>query len=64
MKMCAKEYPKNENTPVSVLEKLAGDENEDVRLYVASNLNTPVSVLEKLADDEDESVREAAKEIL
>ena len=39
------------------LEKLAEDENEDVRRAVAINDNTPVSLLEKLAEDINEDVR-------
>jgi len=47
----------NPNTPVSVLEKLAEDEESLVRRGVALNPNTPVSVLEKLAEDEESLVR-------
>ena len=39
------------------MEKLAEDEDEDVRLRVARNANTPASVLEQLAADENWQVR-------
>jgi len=42
----------NPDTPASVLEKLADNEDEHVRNRVAGNPNTPASVLEKLAGDE------------
>ena len=44
-------------TTLEELEKLAKDENEDVRYYVAENEYTSVSLLEKLAEDEDVFVR-------
>ena len=53
-----KERAKNSTSPAE-LEKLAEDEDEYVRRYVAENANTPVSVLEKLAEDENEDVRKA-----
>ena len=39
------------NTPPKVLEKLANDEDVEVRYYVADNPNTPPEVLEKLSND-------------
>ena len=45
------------STSPEELEKLAEDEDVNVRMAVAENTNTPVSVLEKLAKDEDEGVR-------
>ena len=50
------------NTPVSVLEKLADDENSMVRSGVIRNKNTPVAVLEKLTEDKDEYVRQTLAE--
>ena len=47
----------NTNTPVSLLEKLAEDENEYVRCNVAKNTNTPASALEKLAENKESLVR-------
>ena len=44
-------------TSTDELEKLAEDEDEDVRLRVARNANTPASVLEQLAADENWQVR-------
>ena len=44
------------------LEKLAVDEDENVRTLVAENENTPVLTLEKLAADEDEGVRDGVAE--
>ena len=54
------EAAKNPNTPVSVLETLATDENCDVRRRAASNPNTPASTLETLATDENYWVRHNA----
>ena len=51
----------NPNTPTVVLAKLADDENEFVRFYVAESQNTSTETLEKLANDEIEDVRYAAK---
>ena len=48
------------STSPAELEKLAEDENKDVRWAVArKNANTPVPLLEKLAGDEDYGVRQA-----
>jgi hypothetical protein len=52
----------NANTPVPVLEKLAGDSYSYVRREVAQNANTPVPVLEKLAGDSDSDVGRAAQQ--
>ncbi len=49
----------NENTPVSVLQKLGEDQDSFVRGRVAENKNTPVSLLEKLAEDESFTVRKS-----
>jgi DNA helicase II / ATP-dependent DNA helicase PcrA len=49
----------NPNTPPSALEKLATDEDANVRRAAAENPNTPASFLEKLAADEDKWVRRA-----
>ena len=48
-----------QQTPVEVLEALAADESENVRVLVAQNRETPSSVLENLADDESQKVRRA-----
>jgi HEAT repeat protein len=48
---------KTKYAPPKVLEKLATDEDWDVRWEVAQNLNTPIKTLEKLATDEDSWVR-------
>lgn len=37
----------NSNTPISVLEELAEDDNDNVRKAVAENPNTPAYILEK-----------------
>ena len=50
------ERARNSTSPEE-LEKLANDEDQEVRSRVASNTNTPVSLLEKLAEDEDRYVR-------
>jgi hypothetical protein len=47
----------NPNTPLTVLEKLAIDEDYMVRCYVAGIPNTPPEVLAKLAVDEVSCVR-------
>ena len=52
----------NSNTPSSVLEKLADDDDYSVRYGVAQNKNTPVSVLKKLANDDDYFVRNGVAE--
>ena len=52
----------NKNTPISLLEKLAEDDEAWVRARVAENANTPVSLLEKLAGDEEWSVRDSVSE--
>lgn len=41
--------------------RLADDESEYVRYWVAENPNTPVEVLAQLANDEDEDVKRAAR---
>jgi hypothetical protein len=45
------EVAKNPNTPVTTLEKLALDEEQIVRWYLASKPNTSPEVLKKLAKD-------------
>ena len=47
----------NTDTPANYLEKLAKDEDREVRLEVARNENTPIHILEKLAEDENDEVR-------
>ena len=54
----------NPNTPVDILKRLADDENEYVRKYLARNPNTPTDILNKLANDKNESVKKTAKETL
>jgi len=54
------EAARNPNTPASLLENLAADEDDKVRYGAARNPNTPASALEKLAADEDKDVRSAA----
>ena len=41
---------KNKNTSPEILEKLADDEEGDVRYYVAENPDTPADILKKLAE--------------
>ena len=43
---------------VEILAKLAGDEDEDVRMMVAGAKNATPEILDKLAEDEEELVRE------
>jgi hypothetical protein len=43
---------------VEILTKLAGDEDEDVRMMVAGAKNATPEILDKLAEDEEEIVRE------
>ena len=57
-------FAKNNTTSPEILEKLAGDGDDDVRYYVAGNPNTPIDILRKLALDEDEYVRRAAEKQL
>lgn len=44
-------------TPAKILEMLADDESEEVRLRVAENPDTPVETLVKLANDSSENVK-------
>ena len=48
---------RNPDTAQSVLERLAGDQSEAVRIQVAANPNTPASALEQLAEDRSNDVR-------
>lgn len=48
---------KNPNTPVTLLEKLAMDKEEEVRFQVANNPATPSTLLDRLAEDGDRNVR-------
>jgi hypothetical protein len=56
------ERARDSNTSPEALEKLAADEDENVRRGAARNPNAPASLLEKLAADEDEDVRGMAAE--
>ena len=51
---------KNKNASPEILEKLADDEDANVRYYVAENPKTPADILKKLArEDEESGVRQA-----
>ena len=52
----------NSGTTQSVLEHLAGDHSEAVRIQVAANPNTPAAALERLAKDRSKDVRIAVYE--
>ncbi len=52
----------NPGTTQSVLERLAGDHSEAVRIQVAANPNTPAAALERLAKDRSNDVRTAVYE--
>jgi hypothetical protein len=43
----------NPSTPETVLEALAKDDDENVRIDIADNPSTPASVLEALAKDKE-----------
>ena len=49
----------NISTPVSILDRLSGDQDYSVRSYVAENPKTPIHILEKLSKDKNINVREA-----
>ena len=53
---------KNKNASPEILEKLAEDEDANVRYAVAKNPKTPVNILIKLADDKDKLVIYAVAE--
>ena len=55
---------RNKNTSPEILEKLADDEDANVRETVAENPRTPVDILRKLALDEDVHVSKAAERAL
>ena len=48
---------KNKNTSPEILEKLAEDEDKNVRKAVAKNPKTPVDILKKLVEDKKWEVR-------
>lgn len=47
----------NRNTPAAILERLASDKCDRVRMKVAKHRNTPIHILERLSNDKDEWVR-------
>ena len=47
----------NKNLPVTVIELLSTNQNEEVRYQIANKRATPSRILEKLASDDAESVR-------
>jgi hypothetical protein len=49
----------NPQTPLSIIEKLAKDNNEQVRVGIAQNPNTPASILERLAKETSFDIRQA-----
>ncbi len=51
----------DEYTLAKWLDKLADDEDEDVRKAVAQNANTSSETLDKLEDDEIEDIRKIVK---
>jgi pentose-5-phosphate-3-epimerase len=48
------------NTSPKILEKLAEERDEEIRLAVALNTSTPIEVLAKLSNDQNEFVRKLA----
>lgn len=58
------EIAKNDQTPVSILEKISEDKNFFIRKTVAENKNLPIPVLEKLTKDENVLVNYEASNII
>jgi hypothetical protein len=54
----------NPNTPPEVLERLATDDNVDVRYGVAENPYIPAHILQRLADDDNPYVACRAQKTL
>jgi hypothetical protein len=51
-------------TPLRLLNKLAFDENPDVRYEIAEDANTPFDLLRMMTEDENPYVAERAKRTL
>lgn len=61
-KYLLREIASDSNIPATVLDVLAEDSAEEVRIAVTRNANTPICTLKKMAKDKNQNVLEAATE--